>query len=102
MPRKAPRIPKYRRHATGQAFVQVKGERFYLGKYGTEESKEEYRRFIAELTTSPVPDSVTPRDRGVSDVLVVQCVLPTSFSPIITVIGLKGIVIFSNARKFST
>ena len=42
------RIPKYRRHKTGQAFVQVKNRRIYLGKHGTQKSKEAYRRIIAE------------------------------------------------------
>ncbi len=54
------RIPKYRKHKSGQAFVQVKGERFYLGKYGTEESEEKYRRYVAELAVSPVPSATTP------------------------------------------
>jgi integrase len=43
------RIPKYRLHkGTGQALVQINGERIYLGKHGTPESKEKYRRVIAE------------------------------------------------------
>jgi integrase len=47
-------IPKYRRHkASGQAFVQVKGCRQYLGKYGTPKSKELYARVIAELAVRP-------------------------------------------------
>jgi hypothetical protein len=54
MPLKSPRIPKYRHHkGSGQAFVQVKGERTYLGEYGTEESQERYRRFIAESCAAP-------------------------------------------------
>ena len=44
------RTPKYRRHkGSGQALVQLNGERIYLGKYGTEESKEKYRRLVAEF-----------------------------------------------------
>ncbi len=54
------RIPKYRKHKSGQAFVQVKGERFYLGKYGTPESEEKYRRYVAELAVSPIPSATTP------------------------------------------
>ena len=42
--------PSYRLHkARNQAFVQFRGRRFYLGTYGTEESKERYRRFLAEV-----------------------------------------------------
>jgi hypothetical protein len=49
-----PKIPSYRLHkASGQAFVQLKGHRFYLGKHGTPESEEKYSRFIAELLVSP-------------------------------------------------
>ena len=44
------RTPKYRLHkGSGQALVQINGERIYLGKYDTEESKEEYRRRVAEF-----------------------------------------------------
>ena len=43
------RTPKYRLHkASGQALVQINRERTYLGKYGTEKSKEKYRRIVAE------------------------------------------------------
>ena len=43
------RTPKYRLHkGSGQALVQISGERIYLGKYDTEESKEKYRRLVAE------------------------------------------------------
>lgn len=66
------RIPKYRRHKSGQAFVQVKGERFYIGKHGTEESIERYNRFVAELTASPTPESVTPNSCVVRGALVVE------------------------------
>jgi len=55
------RIPKYRHHkGSGQAFVQFKGERFYLGKHGTEKSQERYRRFISENVTSTRPTTIAP------------------------------------------
>ena len=42
-------IPNYRLHkASGQAFVELGGRRFYLGKHGSKASKEEYERRIAE------------------------------------------------------
>jgi hypothetical protein len=48
----SPRTPKYRRQARAGgadlAFVELSGQRFYLGEYGSEESKEKYRQKIAE------------------------------------------------------
>lgn len=42
-------IPGYRLHkASGQAFVELGGRRFYLGKHGSKASREEYERRIAE------------------------------------------------------
>ena len=42
-------IPTYRLHkASGQAFVELDGRRFYLGKHGSKSSREEYERRIAE------------------------------------------------------
>lgn len=53
---KARKIPSYRLHKpTGQAVVRLDGRDFYLGRHGTEESHEAYRRRIAEwLTHGPV------------------------------------------------
>jgi hypothetical protein len=42
-------IPNYRLHkASGQAFVELGGRRFYLGKHGSKASREEYERRIGE------------------------------------------------------
>ncbi|MGL6195059.1 MAG: tyrosine-type recombinase/integrase [Thermoguttaceae bacterium] len=42
-------IPNYRLHkASGQAFVELEGRRFYLGKYGSKASREEYELKISE------------------------------------------------------
>jgi hypothetical protein len=42
-------IPNYRHHkASGQAFVELGGRRFYLGKHGSKASRTEYERRIAE------------------------------------------------------
>ena len=39
----------YRLHkASGQAFVELDGRRFYLGKYGSKASRDEYERRVAE------------------------------------------------------
>jgi len=44
--------PKYRLHkGSGQALVQLDGRRIYLGKYGSDASKEKYRRLVAEWLT---------------------------------------------------
>lgn len=43
------RLPKYRHHkGSGQALVRIHGERIYLGKHGSEESKQKYRCIIAQ------------------------------------------------------
>jgi integrase len=43
------RVPTYRRHKpTGQARVTLGGKDFYLGKYGTRESRDAYQRLIGE------------------------------------------------------
>lgn len=50
------RTPSYRLHkASGQALVEIKGRRFYLGKHGTTESREKYHRILAEWHSSGVP-----------------------------------------------
>jgi integrase len=55
MPRKKNTVPKYSLHkSTGQAFIRVPdgkgGQEFvYLGKHGTDESREEYERKLAEM-----------------------------------------------------
>ena len=51
------RVPKYRLHKpTGQALVEIRGQRIYLGKHGSPASHEKYRRLIAELMSGqPVP-----------------------------------------------
>ena len=56
-------VPKYRKHKpSGQAVVTVSGRHIYLGKYGTPESREEYRRVLgqsqqSEYVVVPTPDS---------------------------------------------
>ena len=42
-------LPGYLKHkATGQAFCVISGRFFYLGKYGSKASREEYERIIGE------------------------------------------------------
>ena len=63
MSRQVRRLPKYRHQkGSGQAFVQIKGHRHYLGKHGSEESWERYRRVIAEICVAPsTPTPSNPR-----------------------------------------
>jgi len=43
-------VPKYRLHkGSGQAFIQVKGRRIYLGRHGTKKSRERYGEELAKL-----------------------------------------------------
>jgi len=43
------RIPSYRHHKpSNQAFVELSGKRHYLGRYGSPESRERYKRMLAE------------------------------------------------------
>lgn len=50
------RVPKYRLHkGSGQALVEWKGQRHYLGVYGTPESRQRYRQFVAEALREPLP-----------------------------------------------
>lgn len=46
------RIPKYRKHSSGQARVTINGRDYLLGKYGSKESKAEYGRLVAEYAAS--------------------------------------------------
>jgi integrase len=49
------RQPKYRLHKfSGQAFVEIKGRRVYLGKYGSEESRAKYHRLLAEAAVGGI------------------------------------------------
>lgn len=61
-------VPKYRHHkGSGQAFVQIKGKRHYLGKWDSPESKERYSAFVAELAVRPsLPPSFLPGDKQIT------------------------------------
>ena len=52
MPKLIKRVPKYRRHATGQAMVTLNGKDIYLGEHGSSESRQLYKRRIAEWTAN--------------------------------------------------
>jgi len=65
-------IPKYRRQ-TGRsfdrAFVRLNGRRYYLGEYGTPESREEYKRVLAEWMLNGHQVSQTADDLTVVEIL---------------------------------
>jgi hypothetical protein len=48
-------FPKYHLHkGSGQAFVQIKGKRYYLGVFDSPASRQAYSRFVAEMAASPI------------------------------------------------
>ncbi|QDV36365.1 tyrosine-type recombinase/integrase [Tautonia plasticadhaerens] len=50
------RIPSYRLHRpSGQAVVTLAGKDHYLGKHGSTESRQEYRRLVSEWLARPAP-----------------------------------------------
>lgn len=58
MPAKSSLVPKYCLHKpSGQAYVRICGKVCYVGHYGTDESKAEYGRLVAELATNPAVTS---------------------------------------------
>lgn len=46
---KKKRVPKYRRHKSGAAFVEFRGKQHWLGRFGTDESRQRYRRFLEQI-----------------------------------------------------
>lgn len=55
------RLPKYRKNSDGRAFVEHRGKRYYLGKFGSAQSHDRYRAFIAKLDeTRPLPSNFRP------------------------------------------
>lgn len=54
MPARSAKVPSYCHHkATGQAVVRVEGRDYYLGKFGSAQSRERYARLIAEWQSRP-------------------------------------------------
>jgi len=46
---KPTRVPKYRQHSSGQAFVEIRRRRIYLGEYGSEASLQRYAQELEQL-----------------------------------------------------
>jgi integrase len=73
MPRLVNRNPRYCKHkASGQATVTIDGTTLYLGPYGTQASKSEYDRVIAEYLACGrrLPGSARTADLSVNELLV--------------------------------
>ena len=69
--RKSNRIPKHRKHATGQGCVELGGKTFYTGKWDTPASEACYRQLVGEWIASdrsifPAPKTATGDELGIS------------------------------------
>ena len=66
-------FPKYGLHkSTGQARVKILGKTYYLGKYGTPESREKYARLIAAHAQG---EAVAPEPKGCRPAITTRTVL---------------------------
>ena len=58
------KIPSYRLHKpTDQAIVVLGGKTFYLGRYGSVESRDEYNRIITAWLAESPGAAVPPQTR---------------------------------------
>jgi hypothetical protein len=68
MPSLFARLPKYRHYKPKDlAVVRIDGKDHYLGKFGSEESRQKYRRLIAEMLAAPAtapPPTPQPDGHG--------------------------------------
>ena len=48
MPKLSTKMPKFCRHARGQAFVKIAGQQIWLGRYGEPATREKYDRLVAQ------------------------------------------------------
>ena len=73
MSSRAARTPKYCLHKrSGHAYVRINGKQTFLGKYGTDESLEKYRRFLAEWRTDDTP--VSSIGSRLSDITILELI----------------------------
>ncbi|MFO0897444.1 MAG: hypothetical protein U0836_08470 [Pirellulales bacterium] len=62
------RQPKYRKHSSSDnAFVCILGHRHYLGRFGSPESKELYRRVLAQFWAGQPIEQSRPGRKRVPD-----------------------------------
>ena len=63
-------LPKYCRHkASGRAFVRIGGKMHYLGKYGSQASRREYDRIIAEFAANGRQAACDPDEILIEDII---------------------------------
>ena len=70
---KNPRTPSYRLHKpSGRAVVTLDGKDFYLGPHGSQASRDEYDRLIAEWLANGrrLPNAAEPDELNVNELLV--------------------------------
>jgi integrase len=76
VPTRAPRTPSYRRHKpSDQAVVTLGGRDFYLGKFGSPESRAEYDRLVAEWLAGGRGRSPTAEGKPAPDLSVAELIL---------------------------
>ena len=70
-------VPSYRLHKpTNQAIVVIRGKTFYLGRYGSVESRSEYNRIVAEWLAIGGQTPPAASARGIqSDLTVAELIL---------------------------
>lgn len=60
---RTPRTPSYRHHkASGRAFVEFDGQRFYLGRFNSPESVQKYHSMVAEWLANDRQLPVAPEE----------------------------------------
>lgn len=70
---KKPSVPSYRKQKSrskkqpDRAFVELSGQRIYLGEYDSPESKEAYHRLIAEWIANGMQAQVDPEEITISE-----------------------------------
>ena len=64
------RLPKYRKHASGQAFITLDGREIYLGPHGTKASREEYDRVVGLWIANgrQLPGTADPFDLTINEI----------------------------------
>lgn len=72
MPKLVQRVPSLRRHASGQAVVTLAGRDFYVGPFGSKESRREYERLVGEFLANGrrLPASLAPAAATTIDELI--------------------------------
>lgn len=67
------RPPKYCKHSRpdghDRAYVTIEGKRIYLGRFGSQESRDRYAELIGGEQQDPQPQPVTPSDPTISELI---------------------------------